>query len=562
MAIKNDYDAIVVGSGITGGWAAKELTEKGLKVLLLERGPNLRHGVDYKTEHKPPWEFAYRDQGDRKQYRDEYQIQSQCYAFGEATKNFFVNDKQNPYTHDPDKPYSWIRGYQLGGRSLMWARQSYRLSNLDFEANALDGVAIDWPIRYEEIAPWYDYVEEFIGVSGQAEGLPQLPDGIFQPPMEMNCVELVLKERIEKKYSDRMMTIGRAAVLTQPKAGRAACHYCGPCERGCSTGSYFSSLSATLPVALATKNLTIRPDSIVHSVIYNESKDRASGVRVIDANTHDVQEFSAKIVFLCASTLGTTQILLNSSTPRYSNGLANSSGVLGHYLMDHTYESGASGTFPGFEDKYYSGRRPNGIYIPRFQNITHKNSNYLRGYGFQGSAQRPGWRRGVNIPGFGAEFKHALREPGPWRMGLDGFGECLPRKENHVKLDSQKVDAWGIPLLKINATWSENERQIEKDASITAAEMLENCGAKDVVPYINDTPPGLCIHEMGTARMGNNPKTSVLNKYNQCHDVSNLFVTDGSFMTSSACQNPSLTYMAFTARACNYAVGEMKKGNL
>ena len=562
MAVKNNYDAIVVGSGITGGWAAKELSEKGLKVLLLERGGNVRHGVDYKTEHKPPWEFTYRDQGDRKLFNDEYKIQKQCYAFGEATKNFFVNDKKHPYTHDSDKPYSWIRGYQLGGRSLMWARQSYRLSNLDFEANARDGIEIDWPVRYEEIAPWYDYVEEFIGVSGQTEGIPQLPDGIFQPPMEMSCVELALKESIEKTYPDRIMTIGRTAVLTQPKGDRAACHYCGPCHRGCSTGSYFSSLSATLPAALETNNLTIRPNSVVHSVIYDESKDKASGVRVIDANTHDAQEFTAKIIFLCASTLGTTQILLNSSSPRFSTGLANSSGVLGHYLMDHTYESGAYGTFPGFEDKYYSGRRPNGTYIPRFQNINNKNPNYLRGYGFQGYSQREGWSRGTQMPGFGAEFKHALRKPGPWRIGLDGFGECLPRKENHVKLDSKKVDVWGIPLLKINATWSENERQIEKDASITAAEMLDASGVKDVIPYINDTPPGLGIHEMGTARMGKDPKTSVLNRYNQCHDVSNLFVTDGSFMTSSACQNPSLTYMAFTARACNYAVEEMKKGNL
>ena len=433
---------------------------------------------------------------------------------------------------------------------------------MDFEANARDGIEIDWPVRYEEIAPWYDYVEEFIGVSGQTEGIPQLPDGIFQPPMEMSCVELALKESIEKTYPDRIMTIGRTAVLTQPKGDRAACHYCGPCHRGCSTGSYFSSLSATLPAALETNNLTIRPNSVVHSVIYDESKDKASGVRVIDANTHDAQEFTAKIIFLCASTLGTTQILLNSSSPRFSTGLANSSGVLGHYLMDHTYESGAYGTFPGFEDKYYSGRRPNGTYIPRFQNINNKNPNYLRGYGFQGYSQREGWSRGTQMPGFGAEFKHALRKPGPWRIGLDGFGECLPRKENHAKLDSKKVDVWGIPLLKINATWSENERQIEKDASITAAEMLDASGVKDVIPYINDTPPGLCIHEMGTARMGKDPKTSVLNRYNQCHDVSNLFVTDGSFMTSSACQNPSLTYMAFTARACNYAVEEMKKGNL
>ncbi len=562
MVKKNNFDAIVVGSGITGGWAAKELTQKGLKVLLLERGRNVRHGADYKTEHKPPWEFDYRGQGERDLYREEYSIQSQCYAFGEATKDFFVNDKQNPYTHDDDKPYSWIRGYQLGGRSLMWGRQCYRLSELDFEANARDGVGIDWPVRYEEIAPWYDYVEQFVGISGQAEGLSQVPDGKFQPPMEMNCVELSLKEQIEKTFSGRTMTIGRTAVLTQPKGDRAACHYCGPCERGCSTGSYFSSLSATLPAAVATKNLTIRPDSVVHSVIYDEKTDRASGVRVIDRNTREAEEFSAKVVFLCASTLGSTQILLNSSTPRFSEGLANSSGALGRYLMDHTYASGARGTFPGFEDKYYSGRRPNGIYIPRFQNISKRHPDFLRGYGFQGSAGRQGWSRGIEMQGFGADFKHSLRKPGPWQMNFWGFGECLPRWENQVELDDRKVDAWGIPLLKINATWSENERLIKKEASITAAEMLEAGGAVDVVPVMEDTPPGLCIHEMGTARMGKDPKTSVLNRHNQCHDIPNLFVTDGSFMTSSACQNPSLTYMAFTARACNYAVEQMRKGNL
>jgi len=562
MGSKNEYNAIVVGSGITGGWAAKELTEKGLQVLVLERGSNVRHGIDYKTEHTPPWEFAYRGRGEKKLYQKEYEIQSQCYAFGEATKHFFVNDKKHPYTHDTDKPFSWIRGYHLGGRSLMWARQCYRLSDLDFEANVRDDVAIDWPVRYEEIAPWYDYVEEFAGISGRAEGITHLPDGKFLPPMEMNCAERAVKEGIESKFSDRMMTIGRTAVLTQPKPGRAPCHYCGPCQRGCSTGSYFSSLSATLPPAIATNNLTIRPDSIVHSVIYDESKDKATGVRVIDAQTHEAVEFSARIIFLCASTLGTSQILLNSSTPRFSDGLANSSGALGHYLMDHTYDSGANATIPGFEDRYYAGKRPNGIYIPRFQNIKDKNPNYLRGYGFQGHGWRQSWGRGLKMAGFGADFKHALREPGRWRMSLYGFGECLPRYENFVELDSEKVDAWGIPLLKIHCTWSENEKQIKKDAAITAAEMLEASGAKDIETYNVDTPPGLCIHEMGTARMGSDPKTSVLNKHNQCHDVSNLFVTDGSFMTSSACQNPSLTYMAFTARACNYAVAEMKRGNL
>lgn len=562
MSKKNIFDAIVIGSGMTGGWASKELTEKGLKVLLLERGRNVKHGVDYKTEHKPDWEFPYRDQGDRKVFKEEYQVQSQCYAFGEPTKHFFVNDKQHPYKTPEGKPYNWIRGYHLGGRSLMWARQSYRLSDLDFTANARDGVAIDWPVRYHEIEPWYDYVESFIGISGQKEGLPHLPDGKFQRPMEMNCVELAVKEKIENKFPGRIMTIGRTATLTEGKPGRAACHYCGPCHRGCSTGSYFSSLSSTLPAAMATKNLTIRPDSIVYSLVYDEKKDRVSGVRVIDRNTKESQIFNSKIVFLCASTLGSTQILLNSSTPRFSTGLGNSSGVLGHYLMDHIFQAGAVGKMPGFNDKYYSGRRPTGIYVPRFQNLKKNNREFLRGYAFQGRGSRPGWSRGSGIPGFGRELKHALRQPGDWEMHFGGFGECLPRYENQVTLDAQEVDEWGIPIPNISASWSENEKLIQKDASIKAAEMLEASGAKDISSFINDVPPGFAIHEMGTARMGKDPKTSVLNKFNQSHDISNLFITDGSFMTSNANQNPSLTYMAFTARACNYAVEQMRKGNI
>jgi choline dehydrogenase-like flavoprotein len=561
---KQSYDAIVVGSGISGGWAAKELTEKGLKTLVLERGRMVEHGKDYVSEDKGTWEFRFRGLGERQLYEAEYSKQRQCYAFGEATKHFFVNDKQHPYTHDADKPFTWIRGYHLGGRSLLWGRQSYRWSDLNFEENARDGFGVDWPVRYNELAPWYDYVEDFAGISGNADGLPQLPDGKFLPPMEMNCVELHAKERIEKKFSERKMVIGRVAVLTVPHKGRERCHYCGPCHRGCSVGAYFSSLSSTLPAATATGNLTIRPNSVVHSVIYDEEKDKAVGVRVIDAVTREAHEFHARVIFLCASTMASTQILLNSSTPRFPNGLANSSGALGHYLMDHPYLAGASGEFEGFDEKYYSGNRPNGIYIPRYRNLDEKTKqkNYLRGFGCQGGATRMGWERGISTPGFGKDFKQSLRLPAPWQMWVGGWGEHLPRYENFIELDPTQKDAWGIPLLKVHVKWSENEDKMREDMRDSIAEMLEAAGAKNVQPFIADAPPGLCIHEMGTARMGRDPKTSVLNGWNQCHDVPNLFVTDGSAMASSACQNPSLTYMALTARACDYAVKEITRGNL
>ncbi len=561
---KETYDAIVVGSGITGGWAAKELTERGLKTLMLERGKPVKHRDDYVTEDFGNWEFKFRNMGNRRLYEAEYPVQSQCYAFGEATQQFFVNDKENPYTHDEDKPFSWIRGYHLGGRSLLWGRQVYRWSDLDFEANAQDGFGVDWPIRYKDLAPWYDYVESFIGVSGSMENLPQLPDGKFLPAMEMNCAELHLKQKIEENFSGRKMIIGRVAVLTVPHKGRERCHYCGPCHRGCSNGAYFSTQSSTLPAAQATGKLTVRCDSIVHSVIYDEKKDRAAGVRVIDRNTHEALEFYGRVIFLCASAIGSTQVLLNSSTPRFSNGLANSSGALGHYLMDHPYLAGASGEVPGFEDKYYSGNRPNGIYIPRFRNIDAKtrHPNFLRGYGCQGGAHRSGWDRGMNMLGFGADFKKRLREPGPWQIWLGGWGEHLPRYENYVALDPEKKDQWSIPVLKINCAWSDNENKMREDMAATLAIMLEAAGAKSVNPFNANSPPGLCIHEMGTARMGRDPKTSVLNGFNQSHDVPNLFVTDGAAMASSACQNPSLTYMALTARACDYAVKQMKRGKL
>ncbi len=559
-----EYDAIVVGSGISGGWAAKELTEKGLKTLVLERGRDVEHGKDYITEHQPVWEAEFRGRGPRKLFEEEYPMQFRSDVIDEFNYHFFVNDSEYPYVTDEEEPFLWVRGYHVGGRSLTWGRQTYRWSDLDFEANAREGVAIDWPIRYKDIAPWYDYVEEFIGVSGQAEGLPHLPDGKFLPPMELNCAEKHLKERIESTFPERNLTIGRCAVLTQPHKGRGACHYCGPCSRGCSVGAYFSSQSSTLPAARATGNMTLRPDSIVHSVIYDKEKKRATGVRVIDRNTKEAIEYHAKVVFLCASTLGSTQILLNSTSNEFPNGLANSSGVLGHYLMDHHFRVGAGGTVPGFEDQYYFGNRPNGFYIPRFRNISEqtKMAGFTRGYGFQGGAGRAGWSRGIGMQGFGEELKNELRNPGQWSVGMTAFGEILPYYDNHAKLDPEKTDEWGIPLLQINGTIHENEQNMREDMANTAAEMLEAAGCKNVSPYFSEYLLGEGIHEMGTARMGKDPKESVLNGYNQAHDVPNLFVTDGACMTSAACQNPSITYMALTARAVDYAVDEMKKGNI
>ena len=556
------YDAIVVGSGITGGWAAKEFSEKGLEVLLLEAGRAIDPAKDY-TEHIPVWKKKFRDMGDRKKANAEQPVQQTCGAVDETNAKFFVKDKENPYTTEEGKPFLWIRGRHVGGRSIMWGRQSYRWSDLDFEANQREGIAVDWPIRYQDIAPWYDYVEDFIGVSGQAEGLPQLPDGKFLPPMEMNCAELDVKDAIAKYFpGERKMTIGRSAVLTQPHRGRAACHYCGPCDHGCATKSYFSSLNSTLPAALATGKLTIRPNSVVHSLIFDSTTRKITGVRLIDAETHATVEVHARVVFLCASTLESTRILLNSTTTEFPNGLANSSGQLGHNLMDHVMGGGASGRIPGHEDRIVQGRRPNGIYVPRFRNVNSKHPGFLRGYGFQGGADRDGWDRGTGMAGFGPEFKKILSKPGPWRFGFYGFGECLPNFENYAELDKEVKDAWGIPALRIRCNWRENERALLKDMSITAAEMLSAAGAEEITPFVEDNAPGLTIHEMGTARMGRDPKTSVLDAHNRAHDVKNLFITDGACMVSSSCVNPSLTYMALTARACNFAAESMKKGEI
>jgi choline dehydrogenase-like flavoprotein len=562
MSAAPSYDAIVIGSGITGGWAAKELTEKGLRTLVLEAGRPIDPGEDF-VEHVPTWEMRYHGQRDRRRQLIDQPVQRQCYACDEMASKFFVNDLEHPYTTDPDKPFIWIRGRQVGGKSIMWARQTYRWSDLDFEANVREGVGVDWPIRYKDIAPWYDYVEDFVGVSGNPEGLSQLPDGKFLPPMEMNCVEQHVREQLAGHFGgERMLTIGRCAVLTRDHRGRAACHYCGPCHRGCVQFSYFSSIGSTLPAARATGRLTLRPHSVVRRLVFDPATRRISGVDVIDAVTREYLEFRGLIIFLCASTLESTRILLNSATPEFPDGLANSSGELGHNLMDHHFEVGADGEFDGFLDRHPIGNRPNGVYVPRFRNVKAAHPDFVRGYGMQGGAWRDGWDRGNDLPGYGADFKQRIITPGPWRMSLEAFGECLPRHDNYVDLDPEKTDAWGVPALRIRCTWGDNERAMKKDMPVTAGEMLEAAGARNVKLNTNGAAPGLCIHEMGTARMGKDPKTSVLNGWNQAHDAKNLFVPDGASMASSGCQNPSITYMALTARACDHAVREMRRHNL
>ena len=565
---QHTYDAIVVGSGISGGWAAKELCEKGLKVLLLDRGKNLVPGQDYTGAMNAPWNVPHRGwltPG----LREQYPIQSKCYAFAEDNVDFWVKDTEQPYLQA--QPFNWLRGGRLGGRSLLWARQSYRWSNLDFEANARDGNGVDWPIRYKDLAPWYDYVETFAGISGSADGIPHLPDGKFLPPMEMSCLEQHIAGSMQKKWDDRRMIIGRVANLSQAgphhqELGRSKCQFRNRCHWGCPYGAYFSSVSSTLPAAQRTGNLTIRTDAIVSSVIYDEQKRRATGVRIIDANTKETGEYFAKIIFLNASTLGTAYILLNSTSSRFPNGLGNDSGVIGHYLMDHHKQAGANGTHESFQDQYYKGRRPNGTYIPRFRNLPGQPvmKDFLRGYGIQGGASRQGWGRGNSKPGFGESLKNEIHEPGPWQMWLGAYGECLPHFDNHIALDTSQTDQWGQPLLKVDARWRENERNMRPDMAQAAAEILEAAGFKDIRPFndLENNPPGHANHEMGTCRMGRDPKTSARNAWNQLWAVKNVFVTDGACMTSSACQNPSLTYMALTARAADFAVKALKRGDV
>lgn len=555
MPASNHFDAIVVGSGISGGWAAKELCEKGLSTLLLERGRNVEHIKDYTDTEKHPWELPHRNTLTLED-RTNSPIQSECYAFDEVSKKFFVNDNEHPYNQV--KPFKWIRGNHVGGRSLMWGRQCYRLSDLDFEANAKDGHGIDWPIRYTDIAPWYSYVEKFAGISGSRDNLSMIPDGEFQPAMEMNCVEQLMAKELKNKLG-RPMVIGRVANHTAKIGTRGPCQFRNKCHQGCPFGGYFSSNAATLPAAAATGNLTLRPDAITTEVLYDKEKRRAIGVRILDANTLKTEEYFANIIFLNASTLGTTQILLNSTSDAFPNGLGNSSDQVGRNLMDHHYGVGAYGTHDGFQDKYTFGRRPNGIYIPRFRNLDGKNSaGYVRGFGYQGGASRG--RASSN--GIGIELKESSTEPGNWGVWIGSWGEMLPYEDNRVTLNQEKKDKWGLPTLDIDCTFKENEFNMRKDMRNSAAEMLETAGLQNVGSFDDLPAPGFCIHEMGTARMGHDPKTSVLNKWNQLHDVKNVFITDGSFMTSSACQNPSATYMAFTARATDYAVRELKKGNL
>lgn len=555
---QNTYDAIVVGSGISGGWAAKELCEKGLKTLVLERGRNVEHIKDYAGTEKNIWELEHHTRVTEED-RKNSPIQSKCYAFDEVSKKFFVNDLENPY--EQVKKFYWIRGNHVGGRSLMWGRQSYRWSDLDFAANAKDGHGVDWPIRYKDLDSWYSYVEKFAGINGNRDGLPHLPDGEFLPAMEMNCLEKHVAARIKESFAERTMIMGRSANHTKQVGDRGPCQYRNKCHQGCPFSGYFSSNSATLPAARATGNLTLRPDSIVLDVIYDKDKKRATGVRILDAVTMKTEEYYAKVIFLNASTLGTAHILLHSVSDAFPNGFGNSSEQVGHNLMDHHYGVGAWGSFEGFTDQYYYGRRPNGIYIPRFRNINEKTkrSDYVRGFGYQGGAQRG---RNESADGVGIELKAQLIEPGNWSMGIGAWGEHLPYYENKVTLSKDKKDKYGLPTLDIDCEFKENEKIMRKDMRDSAGEMLEKAGLKNVGTYDSDPPPGFCIHEMGTARMGRDPKTSVLNGHNQMHDVKNVFITDGSCMTSSACQNPSLTYMALTARACDFAVNELKKGNL
>lgn len=554
------FDAIVIGSGISGGWAAKELTEKGLKVLLLERGENIEHVKDYVNANKNIWDFPHRG-GKTQQMIKDHPVLKRDYPLNETNLDWWVKDKESPYTEI--SRFDWYRGYHVGGRSLLWGRQTYRWSDFDFEANAREGIAIDWPVRYKEIAPWYDYVERFAGISGSKEGIPHLPDGQFMPPMEMNVVEKDIAERIKDYYKNqRHMIIGRVANITQPLPGRTNCQYRDKCWLGCPFGAYFSTQSATLPAAMKTGNLTLRPWSIVKQILYDKDKKRATGVEILDAETNKTYQYNAKIIFLNASSFNSAWILMNSATDIWPDGLGSSSGELGHNIMDHQSVVGARGIVEGFEDKYVYGRRANGIYIPRFRNINGDKRDYLRGFGYQGGAGRQGWSREIAELNIGGEFKDALSEPGQWSMGLAGFGEILPYHQNKIMLDRTRTDKWGLNILAIDATWKDNEHKMRKDMENDAIEILQNAGVKNVTGYNGNTAMGGSKHEMGSARMGKDPKTSVLNKWNQIWDAPNVFVTDGSFMVSANCVNPSLTYMAFTARAADHAVSELKKRNI
>lgn len=551
---QNSYDAIVIGSGISGGWAAKELCEKGLEVLMLDRGSNVEH-PSYKTAIKDVWDFPHRLRISPEDKRL-HPVQSRHWSFREDNKHYYINDLDNPY--EETKRFDWIRGDVVGGRSLLWSRACYRWSDLDFEANAKDGIAVDWPIRYKDIAPWYDHVETFIGVSGNKDGIAHLPDGQFMPPFEMNSVEKYFKQQVESKYTDRKVIMGRTANLTQPVKGRGQCQARDLCHRGCPFGAYFSTNASTIPAAYATGKLTVRPLSLVNKILYDEKLQRATGVEVIDPATNEVTEFYARIIFVNASTVATASILLHSTSSRFPNGLGNGSDQLGRNLMDHHKGINAAASVDGFEEMYYYGRRPVSLYIPRFRNLSKQDAAFIRGYHFGGGA----YRSRKQAEGIGVELKEAMSEPGGWRMSMYAFGECLPYADNRITLDTNKKDKWGRPITVIDCAFKENEKAMNRDMGAMAEEILNTAGFKNVSVQNNMSFPGNANHEMGTVRMGRDKKTSVLNSYNQMHEVPNVFVTDGSCMTSGSCVNPSLTYMALTARACDYAVKEMKKMNL
>ncbi|MGC4232373.1 MAG: GMC family oxidoreductase [Niabella sp.] len=556
----NVYDAIVIGSGISGGWAAKELTEKGLKTIMLERGRDIKHVQDYISANKNPWDFPHRGSRTQEMIKD-YPVLKRDYPLNETNLDFWANEKDCPYVET--KRFDWFRGYHVGGRSLTWGRQSYRHSDIDFEANAKEGIGVDWPIRYKDLASWYSYAEKFAGINGSNENFPGYPDGDLMPAMPLNCVEKDVADRIRKHYNGlRVMTNARVANITKPLEGRVACQYRNKCWLGCPYGAYFSTQSSTLPAAMKTGNLTLRPFSIVTKIIYDKDTQKAKGVEILDAETSKTYEYFAKVVFVCASALNSTWVLMNSATDIWPGGLGSSSGELGHNLMDHHFRCGASGRVEGYDDKYYFGRRPGGIYIPRFRNIGNDKREYLRGFGYQGGASRENWQRQIAELSIGAALKEVLCEPGSWTMGITAFGETLPYHENKITLDKNVKDKWGLPVLNIDAEIKENEKKMRIDMMNDGADMLEAAGLKNVHTFDSGYGFGQGIHEMGTARMGRDPKTSVLNGNNQVWDCKNVFVTDGACMTSAACVNPSLTYMALTARAADFAVNELKKGNL
>ncbi|MDB4918914.1 GMC family oxidoreductase [Mucilaginibacter sp.] len=558
------YDAIVIGSGISGGWAAKELCQGGLKTLVLERGKNVVHLKDYPTATKNPWDFKHHGYMPLK-VKEENPVVNRCYAFDESTEHFFVKDKEHPYIQQ--KPFDWIRGYQVGGKSLLWARQTQRWSKYDFEGPARDGFAVDWPIRYDDIAPWYSYVESFAGISGNHDGLETLPDGEFLPPWEMNVVEKVMQKRIMDNYKDRNVIIGRCAHLTKPKEvhleqGRGQCQARNLCQRGCPFGGYFSSNSSTLPTANKTGNLTILPDSVVHSIIYDDKKKKATGVRVIDAHTKQATEYFAKIIFVNAAALNTNLILLNSKSSRFPNGLGNDNGLLGKYIAFQNYRGSLSARMEGYEDSYYYGRRPTAVMMPNFRNVRKQETDFLRGYMVFYTATRGGWGHHTEGQQVGGAYKDAISEAGDWGIYMMMQGETIPKETNRVYLNKDQKDDWGIPLLTISVDYDDNDEKSMEDFLQQGAEMLDKAGCKNINPNDSRQAPGLDIHEVGGVRMGRDPKTSLLNQWNQLHACPNVFVTDGACMTSTGTQNPSLTFMAITARAANYAVNEIKKGNL